>query len=59
MDYCGAGPYYASGGFIADSEFTGMFVTTMEYRQPVARSKAVRCPRDTDQRRAPNRPSRE
>ncbi|GIF20208.1 hypothetical protein BJ973_001885 [Actinoplanes tereljensis] len=21
MDYCGAGPYYASGGFIADSQF--------------------------------------
>ncbi len=38
MHYCGAGPYYASGGFIADSEFTGSSVTNGSQQQWVTRN---------------------
>jgi hypothetical protein len=38
MHYCGAGPYYASGGFIADSEFTGKAVVNGSQQQWVTRN---------------------
>ena len=38
MHYCGACPYYASGGFIADSEFTGSSVTNGSQQQWVTRN---------------------
>ncbi len=38
MHYCGAGPYYASGGFIADSEFTGSSITNGSQQQWVTRN---------------------
>lgn len=38
MDYCSAGPQYASGGFIADSSFTGGTVTNGSQQQFLVRN---------------------
>jgi hypothetical protein len=38
MDYCNGSPDYASGGFIADSEFTGASVTNGSQQQWVTRN---------------------
>ena len=38
MDYCDGSPDYASGGFIADSEFTGAHVTNGSQQQWVTRN---------------------
>ena len=38
MDYCDGSPDYASGGFIADSEFTGKAVTNGSQQQWVTRN---------------------
>jgi hypothetical protein len=38
MDYCNGSPDYASGGFIADSEFTGAAVTNGSQQQWVTRN---------------------
>jgi hypothetical protein len=38
MDYCNGGPDYASGGFIADSEFTGKSITNGSQQQWVTRN---------------------
>ena len=38
MDYCNGGPDYASGGFIADSRFTGAGVTNGSQQQWVTRN---------------------
>jgi len=38
MDYCDGSPDYASGGFIADSEFTGASVTNGSQQQWVTRN---------------------
>jgi hypothetical protein len=38
MDYCNGAPDYASGGFIADSEFTGASVTNGSQQQWVTRN---------------------
>jgi hypothetical protein len=38
MHYCGTGPYYASGGFIADSEFAGKAVINGSQQQWVTRN---------------------
>jgi hypothetical protein len=38
MHYCGNGPYFASGGFIADSEFTGASVINGSQQQWVTRN---------------------
>jgi hypothetical protein len=38
MDYCDGAPDYASGGFIADSEFTGASVTNGSQQQWVTRN---------------------
>lgn len=38
MDYCGAGPYFASGGFIADSAFAGGTVINGSQQQFVVRN---------------------
>ena len=41
MDYCTAGPQYASGGFIADSAFTGSVVINGSQQQFLVRNSAV------------------
>ncbi len=41
MDYCDGGPDYASGGFIADSEFTGASVTNGSQQQWVTRNSSL------------------
>jgi hypothetical protein len=38
MDYCSAGPQYASGGFVADSQFTGASVTNGSQQQFIVRN---------------------
>jgi hypothetical protein len=38
MDYCSAGPQYASGGFIADSEFSGGTVINGSQQRFVVRN---------------------
>jgi hypothetical protein len=38
MDYCNGSPDYASGGFIADSEFTGASITNGSQQQWVTRN---------------------
>ena len=38
MDYCGAGPNYASGGYIADSTFTGGTIVNGSQQQFVVRN---------------------
>ena len=38
MDYCNGGPDYASGGFIADSKFTGASVTNGSQQQFLVRN---------------------
>ena len=38
MDYCSAGPQYASGGFIADSSFTGGTVINGSQQQFLVRN---------------------
>ena len=38
MDYCSAGPQYASGGFIADSQFTGGTVVNGSQQQFLVRN---------------------
>jgi hypothetical protein len=38
MDYCSAGPQYASGGFIADSSFSGGTVTNGSQQQFIVRN---------------------
>ena len=38
MDYCSAGPQYASGGFIADSSFTGSSIVNGSQQQFVVRN---------------------
>src|SRR5271168_3412190 len=38
MDYCNGSPDYASGGFIADSEFTGKSITNGSQQQWVTRN---------------------
>ncbi len=38
MDYCSAGPQYASGGFIADSKFTGAGITNGSQQQFLVRN---------------------
>jgi hypothetical protein len=38
MDYCSAGPQYASGGFIADSEFSGGTVVSGSQQQFLVRN---------------------
>ncbi|HEY6316115.1 MAG TPA: adenylyl cyclase [Streptosporangiaceae bacterium] len=38
MDYCNGGPDFASGGFIADSEFTGKSITNGSQQQWVTRN---------------------
>ncbi len=48
MDYCNGGPDYASGGFIADSAFTG---GEHHQRLPAAVHRAQQQPRRLDQRR--------
>ncbi|MFD0632117.1 hypothetical protein ACFQ9X_11430 [Catenulispora yoronensis] len=41
MDYCVGGPGYASGGFIADSQFTGGTVTNGSQQQYITRDTAL------------------
>jgi hypothetical protein len=41
MDYCVGGPGYASGGFIADSQFTGGNVTSGSQQQYMTRNSAI------------------
>ncbi|MEY9887049.1 hypothetical protein ABIA35_006675 [Catenulispora sp. MAP12-49] len=41
MDYCVGGPGYASGGFIADSQFTGGTVTNGSQQQYITRNSAL------------------
>ncbi|GAA1995558.1 discoidin domain-containing protein [Catenulispora subtropica] len=41
MDYCVGGPGYASGGFIADSQFTGGTVTNGSQQQYLTRDTAL------------------
>ena len=41
MDYCNGGPDYASGGFIADSEFTGGTVTNGSQQQYITRNSSL------------------
>jgi hypothetical protein len=41
MDYCDGSPDYASGGFIADSEFTGASVTNGSQQQWVTRNSSL------------------
>jgi hypothetical protein len=41
MDYCNGGPGYASGGFIADSQFTGGTVTNGSQQQWITRNTAL------------------
>jgi hypothetical protein len=41
MDYCDGGPDYASGGFIADSEFTGASITNGSQQQWVTRNSSL------------------
>ena len=38
MDYCGTGPYFASGGFIADSKFSGGTVVNGSQQQFLVRN---------------------
>ncbi len=41
MDYCSAGPQYASGGFIADSAFSGSTVINGSQQQFVVRNSSL------------------
>ena len=41
MDYCNGSPDYASGGFIADSEFTGGTVTNGSQQQYITRNSSL------------------
>ncbi len=41
MDYCSAGPQYASGGFIADSAFTGGRIVNGTQQQFVVRNSSL------------------
>ena len=41
MDYCNGSPDYASGGFIADSEFTGKSITNGSQQQWVTRNSDI------------------
>jgi hypothetical protein len=41
MDYCNGSPDYASGGFIADSEFTGGTVTNGSQQQYITRDSSL------------------
>jgi hypothetical protein len=41
MDYCSAGPQYASGGFIADSSFTGASITNGSQQQFIVRNTDI------------------
>ena len=41
MDYCNGAPDYASGGFIADSEFTGKSITNGSQQQWVTRNSDI------------------
>jgi hypothetical protein len=41
QDYCTAGPQYASGGFIADSKFTGSTVLNGSQQQFIVRNSAL------------------
>ncbi|HEY7144147.1 MAG TPA: discoidin domain-containing protein [Streptosporangiaceae bacterium] len=41
MDYCNGGPDFASGGFIADSEFTGGTVTNGSQQQFITRDSSL------------------
>ena len=41
MDYCNGSPDYASGGFIADSEFTGKSITNGSQQQWVTRNSSL------------------
>ncbi len=41
MDYCNGSPDYASGGFIADSEFTGGTVTNGSQQQFITRDSSL------------------
>jgi hypothetical protein len=41
MDYCNGSPDYASGGFIADSEFTGGTVTNGSQQQFITRNSSL------------------
>ncbi|MBS2548933.1 discoidin domain-containing protein [Catenulispora sp. NL8] len=41
MDYCVGGPGYSSGGFIADSQFTGGTVTNGSQQQYITRDSAL------------------
>ena len=41
MDYCSAGPHYASGGFIADSAFTGGTIVNGSQQQFVVRNSTL------------------
>jgi hypothetical protein len=41
MDYCNGSPDYASGGFIADSEFTGKSITNGSQQQWVTRNTDI------------------
>ncbi len=38
MDYCSGGPQFASGGFVADSQFTGASVTNGSQQQFIVRN---------------------
>jgi hypothetical protein len=41
MDYCSAGPQFASGGFIADSSFTGASITNGSQQQFIVRNSNI------------------
>ncbi|HEY1485179.1 MAG TPA: glycosyl hydrolase family 28-related protein [Micromonosporaceae bacterium] len=41
MDYCTAGPQYASGGFIADSQFTGGSIVNGSQQQFIVRNTDI------------------
>jgi hypothetical protein len=41
MDYCSAGPQFASGGFIADSSFTGASITNGSQQQFIVRNTNI------------------
>jgi hypothetical protein len=41
MDYCSAGPQFASGGFIADSSFTGSSITNGSQQQFIVRNTNI------------------
>jgi hypothetical protein len=41
MDYCSAGPQFASGGFIADSSFTGSSMTNGSQQQFLVRNSNI------------------